>query len=351
MNVIDLAIRSDSHVLIVGSSGAGKTTLVKDVLSRFVSDDYSIIVFDPLRLYEDCSDIHAPLPISVLEVKERLTEIIIEALLLHYRNDRYVLSPMMEELLERAIQGGAASIDEVIYKLEKLANNATRQDVVLSATALKRRLSRLACWIFNRTHPVLREIRDGKVRGAVIGLDMSFLSDIQRTVYTLSIIEYTLASRQGLIYVVDEAHLFLKRDSQLFTEYLRLGRNLRKYFLLLTHSRRDLPESLLDIVRVIVEFPTLRTMNHMPLGTARVYILSRSIRETSKFIHVRRGYRKRRGLSFRRYLLACFRQKASMFGEESIDKILRDSILNKKLGELLLNLVEHHFYNNTDITT
>jgi len=338
VNLLNLAVSVDSHVLVFGSSGAGKTTLIRNMLSSFMSDEYSVIVFDPMRLYEEHCDIHAPLPIGLLEVKDRLVDIVIEALISHYRSERYVISPMMEEMLTKIVHSGAKTIDEVLQRLEKIANTSTRQDIVLSATALKRRVSYLSCWIFEKTHRLLRELREGKYRGLVVGLDTSFLNDMQRVVYTLSVIEYTYTSSQGIIYVVDEAHLLLGRSQRALTEYLRLGRNFRKLFILITHSKRDIPETLLDVIRIIVEFPTIRTLGIIPLGTAKIHILSRSRYINNTFIHVDRTLRKRRGKSFRRILEKS--RPVLCEGICCIDDLLRRSLVDRKLGSKLLRLIE-----------
>ncbi len=338
-DILGLAIRSDSHVLVLGSSGAGKTTLIRNVLSSFTSDEFSVILFDPMRLYEACCDLHAPLPVNLLEVKERLVEIIIDALMSHYRSDRYVISPMMEELLTKIVHSDVETIDEVLQYLEKIANTTTRHDVMLSALALKRRLSCLSCWIFERTHRVLRRIRDGKLRGFVIGLDISFLSDMQRVTYVLSVIEYTLSANQGLVYVLDEAHLLLRRNLSMLAEYLRVGRNLRKLFILLTHSKRDIPETLLDVVRMVVEFPTVSTTSVMPLGVARLHVLSRG-EATCKFIRVKPIFRTRKGIVFRRILQKALAEHFTDYNRfphtsELLRKSLRDRDLGKKIMKLL----------------
>ena len=118
-SLLELALSADSHVLILGSSGAGKTTLIREMLSVFTSDDYVVLVFDPAQLYENYCDIHAPLPVSLLEVRDKLVDILCEALSTRYRTDRYTLSPLMEELLHRVLTSPTVtSLRDVVEELD-----------------------------------------------------------------------------------------------------------------------------------------------------------------------------------------------------------------------------------------
>ncbi|WP_243676424.1 type IV secretion system DNA-binding domain-containing protein [Vulcanisaeta distributa] len=53
----------ETHALIFGSIGTGKTTLIKNALSN-VPCGYTIVVFDVAGTYEGFTDYHAPYPLQ-----------------------------------------------------------------------------------------------------------------------------------------------------------------------------------------------------------------------------------------------------------------------------------------------
>ncbi len=262
-NLIDLMIRNSSHAMIIGTSGVGKTTLIKEALCTLRPTDYNIVVLDTIGSFCNQTTVHGPLPLNVFEFCNdpvRVLDCLNEALLTKFRNLKYCLSPAMEEnfleVYDRLVQDGQRpSFRKIMHVLREEENTSIREKK-LAVQALIRRLRYFDTWMLNETHPVVRKVLRREVRGLTLGIDLSFLSDVQRFAYVLLLLlSMSEAKTRNIVVVVDEAHLLLREETTVLGEQIRIGRNFGRLFLLITHSPEDIPSAIRNIVRIVVRFP------------------------------------------------------------------------------------------------
>ncbi len=153
------------------------------------------------------------------------------------------------------------SIGKLIKYLEGQVNSGAfaREDEVNSARGgLIRRLTYLNHWVFSKTHPIINRLINGELVGKSVGIDLSWLSPIQRWFYVLSLLA-VLNSMQArnLILVIDEAHLYFRLGESTLTTSVRVGRNYNRYFALITQSPFDIPREFISMNKLFVEFPVL----------------------------------------------------------------------------------------------
>ncbi len=153
------------------------------------------------------------------------------------------------------------SIGELIKYLEDQVSSGAfvREDEVNSARGgLIRRLTYLNHWVFSKTHPLIGRLINGELVGKSVGIDLSWLSPIQRWFYVLSLLA-VLNSMQArnLILVIDEAHLYFRLGESTLTTSVRIGRNYNRYFALITQSPFDIPREFISMNKLFVVFSTM----------------------------------------------------------------------------------------------
>ncbi|ADY01204.1 AAA ATPase [Vulcanisaeta moutnovskia 768-28] len=256
----------ETHALVFGSIGTGKTTLVKNALMS-IPCDYTVIVFDVAGSYEGFTDYHAPYPLNPLDYLSDLDalDVIEEVLTMRFPRLPYAMTPAMEYMFMRAYnelvgQDGEASISGIIRHLEEAVKSGAlaREDEVNSARGLVRRLSYFNHWLFGKTHPIINRLINGELRGKSVGIDLSWFSPIQRWFYVLSFLA-VLNSMQvrNVILVVDEAHLYFRLGESTLTTSVRVGRNFGRYFVLITQSPFDIPREFISMNKLFIEFPIM----------------------------------------------------------------------------------------------
>ncbi len=282
-------VLDETHALIFGSIGTGKTTLIKNALAN-VPCGYTVVVFDVAGTYEGFTDYHAPYPFNPLDFLSDVEalDVIEEVLTMRFPPRLpYVMTPAMEFMFMKSLNelGGESinerdskpaqqanssqaigkavdgvSIGELIKYLEDQVNSGAfaREDEVNSARGLIRRLTYLNHWVFSKTHPIINRLINGELVGKSVGIDLSWLSPIQRWFYVLSLLA-VLNSMQArnLILVIDEAHLYFRLGESTLTTSVRIGRNYNRYFALITQSPFDIPREFISMNKLFVEFPVL----------------------------------------------------------------------------------------------
>ncbi|ADN49547.1 type IV secretion system DNA-binding domain-containing protein [Vulcanisaeta distributa] len=279
-------VLDETHALIFGSIGTGKTTLIKNALMS-VPCDYAVVVFDAAGTYEGYTDYYAPYPLNPLDYLSDIEalDVIEEVLTMRFPRLPYVMTPAMEYMFMRAygeLTGqaddqlgnqpipqavsdrgravGEVSISGLIKHLNDLVSGGAlaREDEVNSARGLIRRLTYFNHWLFGRTHPLINRLINGGLRGKSIGIDLSWFSPVQRWFYVLSLLAI-LNSMQArdLILVIDEAHLYFRLGESTLTTSVRVGRNYGRYFALITQSPFDIPREFISMNKLFIEFPTL----------------------------------------------------------------------------------------------
>ncbi|GAB6944212.1 hypothetical protein JCM14467A_09940 [Vulcanisaeta sp. JCM 14467] len=270
-------VLNETDAFIVGPKGVGKTRLVMNALMN-VPSDYAVVVFDVAGNYEGFTDYHAPYPFNPFDHLDgiEILDVLSEVLTMRFPRLSYVMTPAMEymfmftynELTKQGEEGQEGqqqakppiSITDIIkYLSDAIKSGAiAREDEVNSARGLIRRLSYFNHWIFQKTHPLINRLFKGELRGRSIGIDLRWLTPVQRWFYVLSFLATANAvDARNLIFIIDEAHLYFRLGESTLTTSVRIGRNYRRYFALITQSIFDVPEEFISMNKLFIVFPTM----------------------------------------------------------------------------------------------
>jgi energy-coupling factor transporter ATP-binding protein EcfA2 len=289
--VTDMVIRDEGHVLVLGASGTGKTTLVKqelqsasEALGRIKN---RVLVLDRIGNYKGFTEHHGPFPLNPLEFirPEDFIDVVSQAVISTYGNIQTPWSPAQEKIVEDCLEGTAPrgrgrrnsgrggegeeveeeggeparSIPEVIQCIR--TSHYSERDDEMARKAVERRIK-----LFNnlmwarRTHGLLRAWLEGRLDGSLaIDLSRVPLPEANAYVYALlAILARSHAIKGPMIVVIDEAQYYAKASLygglSLLEEALRVSRNFGIYFIAMTQSPEGLPRGLLDIFKIYVVF-------------------------------------------------------------------------------------------------
>jgi hypothetical protein len=287
--LFDVVIRDEGHALVLGASGTGKTTLVKQELQsasealRRIRN--RVLVIDRIGNYKGFVDYHGPFPLNPLEFirPEDFIDVVSQAVISTYGNIQTPWSPAQEKIVEDCLEGTAPrgrgrkkggveegdeeeaggepvrSIPELIQCVK--TSHYSERDDELARKAVARRIN-----LFNnlmwarRTHGLLRAWLTGSLDGS-LAIDLSRVPLPNAIAYVYALLAI-LARGRGvkgpIIVVIDEAQYYAKASLygglSLLEEALRVSRNFNIYFIAMTQSPEGLPRSLLDIFKIYVIF-------------------------------------------------------------------------------------------------
>jgi hypothetical protein len=292
--LLDIVIGDEGHALILGASGTGKTTLVKqelqsasEALGRIKN---RVLVLDRIGNYKGFTAYHGPFPLNPLEFirPEDFIDVVSQAVISTYGNIQTPWSPAQEKIVEDCLEGtaprgrgrrnsgrgggegeeveveegggeSARSIPEVIQCVR--TSHYSERDDELARKAVERRIK-----LFNnlmwarRTHGLLKAWLEGRLEGSLaIDLSRVPLPEANAYVYALlAILARSHVIKGPMIVVIDEAQYFAKASLygglSLLEEALRVSRNFGIYFIAMTQSPEGLPRGLLDIFKIYVVF-------------------------------------------------------------------------------------------------
>ena len=263
-NLFKLVVLNESHVLIFGAPGTGKSTLIKQCLIDEIPEDYTIVIFDPVRTYEGYTDYYAPYGINPFDFINNpiiILDVIDEVLRLRFPRLGYVLTPAMEEMFVRYVSSkNVRSFRELINVMLKDVEEGkvVREDEVNAIRGLRRRIEYFTHRMFNETSGIVKKILNNELKGKSIGIDIHYLNETQRMAYVLFFLECIRQfEKKNVIFIIDEAHLYLSQDRTLLSEHIRLGRNFKRFFILITQAPTDIPHEIFQLVKVFVQFPIM----------------------------------------------------------------------------------------------
>ncbi len=286
--LLDIVIGDEGHALILGASGTGKTTLVKQELQSnskaLDSIRRRVLIIDRIGNYKGFTEHHGPFPLNPLEFirPEDFIDVVSQAVISTYGNIQTPWSPAQEKIVEDCLEGTAPrgrgrkkgseeegeeegggeparSIPEVIQCVR--TSHYSDRDDELARKAVERRIK-----LFNnlmwarRTHGLLKAWLEGRLDGS-LAIDMSRvpLSEAIAYVYALlAILARSRAIKGPMIVVIDEAQYYAKASLygglSLLEEAIRVSRNFDIYFIAMSQSPEGIPRSLFDIFKIYVVF-------------------------------------------------------------------------------------------------
>jgi len=266
-----LVLIDEGHALVLGASGTGKTTLIKQELRGLgeLRGLDRVLVVDYLGNYRGFTDYYGPLPLNPLDFirPKDFIDVISQAVLSTYSNIQSPWSPAQEKVVEDCLRGEApgnrepaTSIPELIQCIR--ASRYGERDDELARKAVERRIDLLNNLMWARkTHGLLKAWLSGELRGS-LGIDLSRLALPEVITYVYALLAILARSRgrgvKGpMIVVVDEAQYYAKATLlgglSLLEEALRTARNFGIYFIAITQTPGGL-RGLLDVFKIYVIF-------------------------------------------------------------------------------------------------
>ena len=303
-DLIRLMIEDEAHALIIGRPGAGKTSLIRLALAE--RRDVPALVFDYVGNYGAMKpgeygmayvDYYGVYPINPLDyVKpqdfiDALAKVILVAY--GYAN---AMSPAMEEVLLTAFEESVV-IDEdgeehysIPHALQWLytegPNYFKNADELAALRGARRRLNELANNVLfaRTTHPILDAWLKGELK-AQVGVRLRGFSLRQVLLYVTSLL--TIMARREVessvwrLVVVDEAQYFAGIEGiSPLEEAVRIGRNYGYLFIAITQNPQAIPQRLMDVFKVIVNF---RKSFHPRKAAVETYITNPDLMGLVKF--------------------------------------------------------------------
>jgi hypothetical protein len=288
--LFDLAVDDEGHVAVLGASGTGKTTLIKQEVQ---SDSKAlrrikrrVLIIDRIGNYGGFVEYHGPFPLNPLEFirPKDFIDVISQSVISTYGNIQTPWSPAQEKIVEDCLEGTAPrgrgrkkgggveggeedeegggeparSIPELIQCVK--TSHYSERDDELARKAVERRIDDFnnLMWA-RRTHGLLKAWLEGRLEGS-LAIDLSRVSLPEATAYVYALLAI-LARGRGvkgpMIVVIDEAQYYAKASLygglSLLEEALRVSRNYNTFFIAMTQSPKGL-RGLLEIFKIFVIF-------------------------------------------------------------------------------------------------
>ena len=263
---------NESHALIIGASGTGKTTLIKGMIAA--KPDERILVIDYLGNYRGYTKYYGPFPINPLEFirPDDMIDVITQAIKATYADMDNPWTPAQQLIIlncfsDKQPEGTrgksswypAHSIPEIIKCVSEFEYSSLDDENARKAVLRRIKQFNNLLWA-TRTHGLLKAWLLGGLNGS-IGIDLSGVSLPEAIAYVYALLAIVARGRvvKPSIIVVDEAHYFMRIEGSLFEEAVRVARNLGINIIAITQGFSDVEDrrSLLELFKTFIIFPTV----------------------------------------------------------------------------------------------
>jgi hypothetical protein len=268
----DVLRANESHALIIGAPGTGKTTLIKEMITSRPSE--RVLIVDYLGNYAGYTRYHGPFPINPLEFirPDDMIDVITQAIKATYADmdnpwtpaQQLIILNCFNERQPEGVRGRASwypahSIPEIIRCVNEF--EYTSPDDENARKAVLRRIKQFNNLLWaTRTHGLFKAWLLGRLNGS-IGIDLSGVSLPEAVAYVYTLLAIIARGRvvKPAIVVIDEAHYFMRIEGSLFEEAVRVARNLGINIIAITQGFSDVESrpSLLELFKTFIIFPTV----------------------------------------------------------------------------------------------
>jgi len=268
----DVLRANESHALIIGAPGTGKTTLIKEMITARPSE--RVLIVDYLGNYAGYTRYYGPFPINPLEFirPDDMIDVITQAIKATYSDMDNPWTPAQQLIIlncfndrqPEGVRGRASwypahSIPEIIRCVSEFEYSSLDDENARKAVLRRIKQFNNLLWA-TRTHGLFKAWLLGGLNGS-IGIDLSGVSLPEAVAYVYTLLAIIARGRvvKPSIVVVDEAHYFMRIEGSLFEEAVRVARNLGINIIAITQGFSDVEDrrSLLELFKTFIIFPTV----------------------------------------------------------------------------------------------
>jgi len=268
----DILRANESHALIIGAPGTGKTTLIKAMINA--KPEERVLVVDYLGNYAGYTKYYGPFPINPLEFirPDDMIDVITQAIKATYADmdnpwtpaQQLIILNCFNERQPEGVRGRASwypvhSIPEIIRCVSEFEYSSLDDENARKAVLRRIKQFNNLLWA-TRTHGLFKAWLLGRLNGS-IAIDLSGVSLPEAIAYVYALLAIVARGRvvKPSIIVVDEAHYFMRIEGSLFEEAVRVARNLGINIIAITQGFSDVESrpSLLELFKTFIIFPTV----------------------------------------------------------------------------------------------